>query len=512
MDGGGASKFAGAPLPMLFQALLQAGSDEERNALVKSFDNSLTLARPGLQKAKTSRKVFLSFLTATALKGTAEGWKEFLGRYVNGGGEEGADSDVSVVADMISPECYDMFKDDKLRGKTFAIMQEFFQPIIVQSEEYTSFQDDERALKKWEERAVAALQLWSPFSAQDATLSHCLDVAAGPTVLQYAQFELEAFKRKSAASPTKVLLDHCQRVDALLTMWTKRTWHDADVASKLDATLSEMIAGVVVRAANMSRDAIITTLFYEPWDHYRPGRDKFSRCTSTISMWIVNMGRLLEELLKLPRKQSLVFSQVFAECLATFVPLLCQLSEDVSRGRWPQYRIDVLTVLSASLAFMQTISLAEYPELFRDVDNMCTILLTNLALLYAPVDTVLAHLGTDYVIPAEIACPSPSLMSLREFLKVRPFPTVLTGPEILLLVDEVFCEEYRMSDFSTLDLVPIWADILSSSPLSRVEASAIVSRRHEIKTYEYPPLTEEQDKDKVKLENYFKEQGMNQTV
>ena len=57
-----------------------------------------------------------------------------------------------------------------------------------------------------------------------------------------------------------------------------------------------------------------------------------------------------------------------------------------------------------------------------------------------------------------------------------------------------------MENFCTVDIqINLWKSLLDQFPFTKTEALSIISFRHELGDFEYPPLSEEEKSGKTKL-------------
>ena len=478
-------------LPLMMVALAQAKTAEERTQILNSFDKAALEGSPPVpQNTMYTKEKMTSSLAKVLENNTEEGWKAYL---------------KTVTLEVL--EATPSFE---------ACLEETFHTETNQTRVYSAMCSMFDRLKGLENKEKVPLKvkdtvaLWTPICKGSPVLSQFLNSAVSRFLDGKADDALAAVTSFEGADVNSVCSALASCID-LRNFWVLRDSHDPSVARVLTSAIASFEQRLADAMVEHHRRAILSTLCVENWESFRPNRYKFQRCTPTVSMWVVNMvGMVGDEdgllCLSDEKVRVSVLAKVFLATFETITNFYCRLPQHLSRGRWTQLRVDVLTLVCASMAFLKSkrLNLFQLDGFSRALDGHCTTLLGLLALLDAPVDAVIGSLSS--MASDQGACykyPSAGVKSLCEFLGVEEI-VAAKAPLRFMSVSSSFCSLCGIEGFCTVEIgTGLWKALLEELPFSKKECLSIVSMRHELGSFDYPPLAEGQESDKAKLRDFL---------
>ena len=401
------------------------------------------------------------------------------------------------------------------------------------------------------------LSLWTPLCKTSETLSFLLHSASKQSVATLMRLLKESLATYSASfsssssfeegpmgttSPSanitmlddvkkyQYLIFHVCKLASIQKNYSCVQQYDNKIFLKISENLKDYQNELIQSRVEWINNLVLKSILAEEWGHFKEPKDKFKRCSNGLSMYIVQMSRLVHELDDFPVYAS-VFQGVFERTFKRLACLYVEILSVVSRARILQYKVDVITLVLIGLHFSYSFG----PLGIQGINVLLNGLLKTLALFVGPPDEAINYFrkstssagiesrtGHGFfnweafknIFDVEIISISERFRN-RDDIKTNKF----IDPRFL--VQTVFSQNISMDRIYEINLDEIYVKALQVSVAqdgngrsdpSKTDSMMILSFRHEVRDFEYPPLTDDDEVAKQKLETFLKTWGKNQTV
>ncbi len=324
------------------------------------------------------------------------------------------------------------------------------------------------------------------------------------------------------------LIYHINKLKAVQNMYMQIQNFDKTIVLEINRILYIYQQKLFENRMLNIHNLVINSILCEEWGHFKDPRDKFKRCSNGLTMYIVNISTLCSELNDFEVYAN-IFIQIFEKSFSELTLLYVELINIVSRARVLQYRIDVLVLIILGLHFVKTIASVNNNVVCNRINEMLNKLMITLTLFIGPPDAIIEYLrsGNETKIRPQNSHVSflqreqiDSIFHIESLSMAERFQCRHNADPIKL-VQTFFSKKITMNQL--IDAIdsnhPIWTNTLMAAiehtnytAVSKADSILIVSSRHEFQSVEYPPLTEDDEITKKKLNEFFKSIGNSKTV
>eukprot|EP00944_MAST-04C_sp_MAST-4C-sp1_P013440 g13440.t1 len=414
----------------------------------------------------------------------------------------------------------------------------------------SSFEGTSQDLESLSILVEQQLSLWTPLCKRSETLSFLLHSASKQSVATLMRLLKESLATDSAfekgpmgtTSPSanitrlddvkkcQYLIFHVCKLASIQKNYSCVQQYDNKTFLKISENLKDYQNELIQSRVEWINNLVLKSILAEEWGHFKEPKDKFKRCSNGLSMYIVQMSRLVHELDDFPVYAS-VFQGVFECTFKRLASLYVEILSVVSRARILQYKVDVITLVLIGLHFSYSFG----PLGIQGINVLLNGLLKTLALFVGPPDEAINYFrkstsGAEmesitghgfYNWEAFKNIFNVEIISISERFRNRDDIKTNKFIDPRFLVQTVFAQNMSMDRIYEINLDEIYVKSLQLSVAgdgngrsdpSKADSMMILSFRHEVRDFEYPPLTDDDKVAKQKLETFLKTWGKNQTV